>query len=64
MNLVEFYQGFFPIVWLAWVIGWWVFALNVKATVRRQAVLPRPKPITSWSRVAPTAWSAIPSIRV
>ncbi|MGB6451742.1 MAG: isoprenylcysteine carboxylmethyltransferase family protein [Steroidobacteraceae bacterium] len=41
MNLREFYQTFFSVVWLAWVIAWWVFALNVKATVRRQAALPR-----------------------
>ncbi|MGH8254689.1 MAG: methyltransferase family protein [Steroidobacteraceae bacterium] len=41
MNLPEFYQRFFPSVWLAWVVGWWLFALNVKATVRRQAVFPR-----------------------
>jgi len=36
MNLVDFYQVFFPTVWLAWVIVWWAFAINVKATVRRQ----------------------------
>lgn len=41
MKLVHFYQVFFPAVWLAWVIAWWVFAINVKATVRRQPVLSR-----------------------
>lgn len=40
MNWVEFCRRFFPAVWLIWVIGWWIFALNVKATVRRQALLP------------------------
>lgn len=36
MKWVHFYQAFFPTVWLAWVIGWWVFAINVKTTIRRQ----------------------------
>jgi protein-S-isoprenylcysteine O-methyltransferase Ste14 len=36
MNLAQFYQDFFP-----WVIAWWLFALNVKATVRSQAAVPR-----------------------
>lgn len=37
MGSDQFYHAFFPTVWLAWVIAWWVFAINVKATVRRQA---------------------------
>jgi protein-S-isoprenylcysteine O-methyltransferase Ste14 len=41
MRLGEFYQGFFSIVWLAWLITWLVFALNVKTTIQRQAALPR-----------------------
>ncbi|MGH8216960.1 MAG: methyltransferase family protein [Steroidobacteraceae bacterium] len=41
MKWVHFYQVFFPTLWLAWVIAWWVFALNVKATVRRQPALSR-----------------------
>lgn len=41
MSLIKFYQIFFPTVWLAWVITWWVFATNVKATVRRQPPLSR-----------------------
>lgn len=41
MKSVLFYQVFFPTVWLAWVIAWWVFAINVKATVRRQPILSR-----------------------
>jgi protein-S-isoprenylcysteine O-methyltransferase Ste14 len=39
MNWAEFYQRFFPTVWLTWVVAWWVFGLNVKVTVRRQAPL-------------------------
>ncbi len=41
MSLPEFYQTFFPTVWLVWMVAWFVFAGNVKATVRRQAALPR-----------------------
>jgi len=41
MNVIHFYQIFFPTVWLAWIIAWWVFATNVKATVRRQPALSR-----------------------
>jgi hypothetical protein len=41
MSFPEFYQGFCSTVWLLWVITWFVFARNVKATVRREAVLPR-----------------------
>jgi protein-S-isoprenylcysteine O-methyltransferase Ste14 len=41
MSLTGFYQSFFPTVWLVWIITWFVFAGNVKATVRRQAALPR-----------------------
>ena len=41
MSAIDFYQHFFPTVWVAWVMLWWVFALNVKTTVRRQPVLPR-----------------------
>jgi protein-S-isoprenylcysteine O-methyltransferase Ste14 len=41
MRSVQFYQIFFPTVWLAWVIAWWVFAINVKATIRRQPALSR-----------------------
>ncbi len=41
MSLSDFYQLFFPAVWLVWVLTWWVFALNVKATVRSQAPVPR-----------------------
>jgi len=41
MSLSEFYRDFFPTVWLVWLIIWFVFARNVKATVRRQAALPR-----------------------
>lgn len=37
----EFYQAFFVTVWSAWLITWLVFSRNVKATVRRQAALPR-----------------------
>jgi protein-S-isoprenylcysteine O-methyltransferase Ste14 len=33
MKSVQFYQVFFPTLWLAWVITWWVFAINVLATV-------------------------------
>jgi protein-S-isoprenylcysteine O-methyltransferase Ste14 len=36
-----FYQHFFATVWSVWLITWFVFALDVKATVRRQATLPR-----------------------
>lgn len=41
MTLGKFYQLFFVTVWWAWIIFWFVFSRNVKATVRRQAVLPR-----------------------
>ncbi|HXS29176.1 MAG TPA: isoprenylcysteine carboxylmethyltransferase family protein [Steroidobacteraceae bacterium] len=36
MRLIDFYEIFFPTLWLAWMITWWVFAINVKTTVRRQ----------------------------
>jgi protein-S-isoprenylcysteine O-methyltransferase Ste14 len=39
--LSDLYQLFFPTVWVAWVLTWWALALNVKATVRQQAALPR-----------------------
>jgi len=41
MSYGEFSRDFFGTVWLAWAITWWVFARNVKATVRQQAALPR-----------------------
>lgn len=41
MNPGQFYQVFFPLVWCAWVLTWWAFARNVKATVRRQSPLLR-----------------------
>jgi protein-S-isoprenylcysteine O-methyltransferase Ste14 len=41
MSLDEFYRGFFPTIWLVWVITWCLFALNVKTTIRREATLPR-----------------------
>jgi protein-S-isoprenylcysteine O-methyltransferase Ste14 len=39
--MANFYSAFFPLVWVGWVITWYVFALNVKTTVRKQAALPR-----------------------
>ena len=39
--MAEFYEGFFSTVWVAWFICWVAFSLNVKATVRREAALPR-----------------------
>lgn len=36
-----FYAAFFPIIWAAWLATWFALARNVKATVRRQAALPR-----------------------
>ncbi len=41
MYLGKFYDYFFPVVWLGWVLLWLVLARNVKATVRRQPMLPR-----------------------
>jgi protein-S-isoprenylcysteine O-methyltransferase Ste14 len=41
MRLGEYYPAFFSTVWLVWIITWLVLARNVKATVRRQAMLPR-----------------------
>jgi protein-S-isoprenylcysteine O-methyltransferase Ste14 len=41
MKSPQFYQVFFTTVWLLWLIAWWVFATNVKATVRRQPALSR-----------------------
>ncbi len=41
MKSVQFYQVFFLTVWLAWLITWWVFAINVKTTIRRQPALSR-----------------------
>lgn len=41
MRMVYFYQVFFPTLWLSWVIAWWVWAINVKATVRRQPLASR-----------------------
>jgi protein-S-isoprenylcysteine O-methyltransferase Ste14 len=41
MSSVRFYSWFFPAVWALWIITWYTFALNVKATVHRQAALPR-----------------------
>src|SRR5262249_11016722 len=32
---------YFGAVWLLWALTWFVFARNVKATVRRQAAVPR-----------------------
>jgi protein-S-isoprenylcysteine O-methyltransferase Ste14 len=41
MNPVYFYQSFFLTIWIAWMIAWWIFAINVKATVRRETPLSR-----------------------
>lgn len=41
MSLSAFYAAFFPTIWLAWLTAWFALARNVKATVRRQAALPR-----------------------
>lgn len=41
MHLAEFYRYFILGSWWAWIITWIVFALSVKATVQRQAALPR-----------------------
>lgn len=41
MRPAGFYQIFFPTVWVLWVIAWWAWALNVKATVRRQPLVPQ-----------------------
>lgn len=36
-----FYRYYFATVWLLWIVTWFVFARNVKATVRREAAVPR-----------------------
>ena len=41
MSLNQFYQNLFGALWLIWIVIWFVFARNVKSTVRRQAALPR-----------------------
>ncbi|MGH8290925.1 MAG: methyltransferase family protein [Steroidobacteraceae bacterium] len=41
MSLGHFYDDFFSIVWLLWMIVWFVFARDVKVTIRRQAALSR-----------------------
>jgi protein-S-isoprenylcysteine O-methyltransferase Ste14 len=41
MSLGDFYDDFFSIVWLLWMIVWFVFAGDVKVTVRRQPALSR-----------------------
>jgi protein-S-isoprenylcysteine O-methyltransferase Ste14 len=41
VSLGDFYDDFFSIVWLLWMIVWFVFARDVKVTVRRQATLSR-----------------------
>src|SRR6185312_489074 len=41
MRVTNFYEVFFPTVWLAWMVAWWAFAINVKTTVRRQPLLSR-----------------------
>jgi protein-S-isoprenylcysteine O-methyltransferase Ste14 len=41
MSLGEFYHYFFLTLWVLWMVLWLVLARNVKATVRRQAALPR-----------------------
>lgn len=41
MSLGDFYQYYFTIVWLVWVTVWFIWARNVKVTVRKQAALPR-----------------------
>ena len=39
--MANFYPIFFPTIWLAWILAWWMFARNVKTTVRKQDALPR-----------------------
>lgn len=41
MRVAEFYRLFFSIAWLAWLLTWFAFSLNVKTTVARQPLLPR-----------------------
>ena len=41
MRVAEFYRLFFLAAWFAWIVTWFVFSLNVKTTVARQAVIPR-----------------------
>ena len=41
MGVIRFYQIFFPAAWLGWVVLWYIFAVNVKTTVRSQAAVPR-----------------------
>ncbi|HTY50125.1 MAG TPA: isoprenylcysteine carboxylmethyltransferase family protein [Steroidobacteraceae bacterium] len=54
--MADFYRTFFPLVWLAWVITWYVFARNVKTTVRRQPTLPRLLDVTLLVAAAALLW--------
>jgi protein-S-isoprenylcysteine O-methyltransferase Ste14 len=64
MKSVQFYQVFFPTVWLAWVLTWWVFAINVKATVRRQPALSRlMNMVVLWCAVGLLFWGRFIPVR-
>jgi protein-S-isoprenylcysteine O-methyltransferase Ste14 len=61
MSVPGFYESFFPTVWVVWFITWWVFALNVKVTVRRQSAVPRLLNMALlWCAGALLWWQGIP----
>lgn len=64
MNWVEFYQRFFRTVWLLWVVAWWIFAINVKTTVRRQAWLPNLLNTALWFCAFGLLWTSIVPVPV
>ena len=41
MSLSDFYQYYFTVIWVVWLIVWFVWARNVKVTVRKQSTVPR-----------------------
>ena len=64
MSLVHFYQTFFLTIWLAWVVAWWAFAINVKATVRRQPALSRlPNMALLWCAFGLLFWGPFIPVR-
>ena len=63
MNWIEFYQRFLPAVWLIWVVAWWIFAINVKVTVRRQALLPNLLNTALWFCAFGLLWAPFVPVR-